>query len=191
MIIKFFRKRKERKLRRIELRLQQAYDCYMDVVKSFPDIKEGEIKISYGDKWNDLACYKIGYRLHNKIKPEIIIGKTFFETTKEDQEGIMAHEIGHHERMKYYSLPKIKRLKRLRFLYSINVVPNSRPYWKERLEKWYILNETAANNKVAKTKHGESLLKYYKTSEFQFNKATQKIIENLEQKINGRRKSNV
>ena len=181
MIFKFF---KERKLRRIESRQQIGEDIYSEVVKSFPKIKEKEIKIIYIDRWHNTGGYKLLTKEGNKKEPRIILGADFFKLlSKEQQEAVIAHEIGHHERMKNYTIPRLKSLNKLTIMHVLNLIPDSHPKWEQRLKKWYILNENAANNYVAKTKYGKSLLESYKNQYSPSNEIVQELITNLENKI--------
>ena len=166
-----------------EEKRKQAYNIYREVVKNFPNVKEDEIKITY----DSCGFYGAGYGALNEEKtkkePGMFVGRYFFNLTREEQEGAMAHEIGHHETMKDYTIPSLRRIAKWTGMYNANLIPDSRPHWKERLKKWYILNEMAADNRIAKTKYGKIYLKSYKKHLDPSNEIHQSLIENLEAKL--------
>ena len=174
-MLNFFRRIKERRLNK-----QKVGEMYREVVKSFPGLKEDEIKIRYLSYWNIIAGYDPLNRIRTKKDPKICIGYIFFGYTKEVQEGIIAHEIGHHETVKNWTIPRLKRSYEWNGMYKRQTFPNSRPHWEQRIRQRHILNEMAANNKVAETKYGKELLEYYKSIN---NKLIKPLVRNLEERL--------
>ena len=160
---------------------QYVEDMYREVAKSFPGLKEDEIKIEFSPFLGS-AAYTSLNETKTKKEPTLIIGILFYNKTKEEQEGIIAHEIGHHEVMKNWTIPRIKRFYKHEIMYRSKTIPASRPHWKQRLRKFHDLSEMAADNKAAETKYGKNLLEVYK--KYSFNSETnQVLIKNLEEKI--------
>ena len=139
---------------------------YREVAKSFPELKEDEVEIRYSFLFmmKASASYKSLNREETKKEPEINIGSNFFKLTKEVQEGIMAHEIGHHETKKDYTIQRLKRNNNWNIMHKNKTSPYSRPHWEQRLKQRYLLSEMAADNKAAETKYGKSNLQSYKDS---------------------------
>lgn len=165
-----------------EEKLDYVRKIYQEVVKEFPDTKEDEIEIIYNPYGDYIAGYMTFVRDMEKALG-IIVGKKFFSLNGKERRGAMAHEIGHHETEKNFTIPRLERHRRWFWRYGRDMIPDSRPHWKERLKKWYILNEISANNKAAKTKYGKYLLSYYKKRIKPSNEIGQILIKNLEQKL--------
>jgi len=177
---------------------EYIHDMYRSVVKSFVDIfdmKEDEIKIRYKKDMDGTASYH--HILHTRAA-KILLKSDFFYLSKEEQKGLMAHEIGHHIEYKECSIPKLKRKAKWSRMYEgSRKIPDSRPHWRKRIEKWGILNEMAADNNAVKAGFGKQILERYKRlySEYndysnfgkkrldKYHKVLEKMLANLEQKL--------
>lgn len=182
---------------KIEERKQYAEGKFREVVKAF-DVKEDEIEIVYLNDEGAITGYRSLNESETEKEPKIGVWNRFFSFTKEKQRGMIAHEIGHHESMKDWSIPRLKRNNNLNMIYSrlqrytmlkrnndlnMNRIFSFRPYWEERLKKWYILKENSADNKVAKTEYGKGLLEHYKDHILPSDEVGQALIKNLEEKL--------
>lgn len=170
---------------------QQIYDIYSEVVKEFPSVKEDEIKLIYLSSWGGKAGYLILNKEETKKEPEIIVGNKFFSLSREEQKGAMAHELGHHETVKNFTIPRLKRRSNWIMMYNYDIIPSSRPHWKERLEKRHRLEEISADTKAAKTKYGKYLLTYYKKQLAKGDKVKKEISDRTIQKQIEKRHKNI
>ena len=168
-----------------EIKDKQQYieKIFRKVAKSFPELKEDDITIIYLSGLPALAGYSSLNRSGTKKEPRVKIGEIFFDYTKEEQEGIMAHEIGHHETMKNKTIQRIKRHNRWNAIHKYHLIHSSRPHWRQRLKQRFILIEMAADNKAAETKYGKNLLQYYKNHISPLSPSHQIVLKNLEEKL--------
>ena len=170
----------------IENKQQYVESIFKDVVKAFPEIKEDEIKIEIFPFLKKSALHSILNKEKTKKESKIYVGIHFFECTKEEQEGILAHEIGHHKTDEKHTIPRIQRSYKWTNMFENNIIPDSRPHWKQRLKQTYLLNEMAADNEAAKTEHGKKYLEVYKKYLPNNHEIYQALIKNLEEKLGER-----
>ena len=171
--------------------LNYVRELYQEVVQSFPDIKEDEIEITYNPYWDSIAGYWVLNEEKTKKKPGIFIGEYFFNLTREEQEGTMAHEIGHYRRVRNRTLKNVKRITKLEFLFSSGAFRYLTNRNKERFVKWYTMKEIDADNSVLETPYGRVFLqllitnynKYQKIMKKELKQVVEARIKNLEQKL--------
>ena len=71
--------------------------------------------------------------------------------------------------MRGYSIPRLERGRRWIKRFKFKQIPISQPHWKERLRKWHILDEIAADNHAIDAGYGKLLLRYYQNYLFLYN----------------------
>lgn len=140
---------------------QEFEDRFSKVLKKFPDVKEGEIKIEY---FPDAPEYIIfspfeGY-FFRRYNPMLNIGKLFDIFSVEEQEAIMAHELGHYRRMRNKSFRKISWIVDTSTRipsYRKAMLTKKNKHEVQRLLKWYILFEGHADNEAVKEGYSKQL----------------------------------
>lgn len=137
---------------------------YLDVVKKFPDIKPKELK---------LECYPLdstaGLLMFNflfKYEPTLIVGRFFFSLSPLEKEATIAHELGHYHRLRKYGRKKLLNTLTLNFI-ACNYQENSeaderKKRFYNRVEKWYALFESYADNKAAEAGYAAGLISVLK-----------------------------
>ena len=171
------------------MKLNQQYieKIFREVAKSFPELKESEVKIEYCPYQNKAAGYVPLNVKETKKEPKISIGKNFSNYTSGTQKGIIAHEIGHYQTLKHWTIPRIKRHNKWIRMFNRNHTPYARLHWKQKLKQIYLLSEMAADNKAAKTPYGKNNLQNYRKQISQYKqfseekkKLNKKMYENLQ-----------
>ena len=109
---------------------------------------------------------------------EIVLGPRFFKISEEQQKGIIAHELGHHEHHKKHSIKLFKKHQRWHKMYK-GKLELPFPHWKKRLDDRLKITEMCADNYAVKLGYGKQLLNYYKT----YTPHQTHLIKNLEQKL--------
>ena len=181
-----------------EKEFEECEKLLEEVIENFPDVKKGDVKLGL-DYSNEFICKLAGYDCYEvsypykhpesiKIKrgkiPTIYIEPCFFSLPKEEKQGILAHELGHHNDLKEKTDESLKirhkLQKKLKKLES-----NEIKYLKKRklfrLSDFLIQTERAANNYVAQTKYAPGLINFYSQNCNSF--AIELLKHNLEQKI--------
>ena len=171
---------------------KKKVETLLDKVRtSFPEII-GDIKIDHSDYVNDINIYLDYKEGEVKIKDiTLVIPKKFpelfYEVSQKEKEAIIAHELGHLERM--IKIKNIKKLNRIRrwgenfeeIIKGPQIYLNSETTKNQalRLIKRQLLEETYADIQAAKRGYTKGLLTYLKRFQHK-NKLFKNRIENLE-----------
>ncbi|MFH1211291.1 MAG: hypothetical protein V1645_05260 [archaeon] len=151
------------------LNMIKSYD---NVLKRFPEVEKGEVKIEYHAAMKNGAFTAVidieEYESRGNLvrKPKMIVGPRFEdEMNKREQDAVLAHEFGHYIRDREYSTDQlIAQMARNRELNQwLDFEKNgSTPHRIKRLKKWYILHELYADKTAAQRGYKHSLLAFTK-----------------------------
>lgn len=173
MTKKFYEMKKERQ--------EYLEKLYKKVVKEFSEIEEEKIDLRYVFLNYNITII-LGERglIYEKLeKPMIVAGTDFLKYSVEEQESVMAHELGH------YMQDKDKDIVRMK---CSSALQNKLSEWEngdiylgrrkvERLKYANLIDEVSADNWAAKKGYSKGLLK-------NLNKLYDKITEETKQAVN-------
>lgn len=149
--------------------IQEKFEkIFSGVVKSFSEIKEGEIKFEYDSSLNSYAYTSFFDYSSNpkRSNPRVIAGRIFSNLGDWEKEAILAHELGHYCRMKSYSAKRLERVAEWFHKACFYTIDHTRysilRHKIERLQKWSNLNETYADNLALKAGYGNQILQALK-----------------------------
>lgn len=164
---------------------------YSKVVKDFPDVDKNDIKINYDRKSEYCGCisivdlsfwnWLIGRYVWN---PLLEVNPEFFMFPEDEQEAIIAHELGHYLRHRDNKHKEHKLKDYVNWISQYCNVDDSRHSW-DRLAKWHIMHELDADTQAALAGYGEGLLNFFERRKFGsissfFNNELELRIYNLE-----------
>jgi len=164
-------------------RLETAKNSYFKVVNRFPDIDPYEFELLYTPGNTQYAALMIlDFDIEDgkfiakitdgemTIRPRIMFGEEFFKLKKDEQEAIVAHEIGHYA--KFRKRPSVeKAFKRDRILGSYKkLITMERKghifthdsHAKKRIMQWSAINEMMADTEAAKAGYAGPSLRIIK-----------------------------
>ncbi len=173
---------------------------YQEVLKSFPDVKEEELKLNYIPDLNDYIIFSPFEGSTESYRPTLVIGRLLSELNNKEKEAVMAHEIGHYLRTKNYSMKRIvramNRYEKIQFYTEENITNEQFKHNVERLQKFFFMFENYADSKAIEAGYGEHVLSALKKTYNNHNKSFPAMskrnicqrIKNLEEKIFGDKK---
>ncbi len=180
--------------------MEETYKkMYSEVLKKFPHISEGEIKLKFEPSTKDIIGISI--LEDDMLNPEIYMFKYFSNLTEDEKKAVIAHEIGHyyHYVKKHYNIKRTQRLTKFfeeaafynahqRISKILGFISKKQKHKIKRLQKWYILQEIYADNKAAEVGYGEHVLSAIKDLvndgyEPVYKEEFQARVKNLEEKL--------
>ncbi|MBM3199558.1 hypothetical protein FJZ53_01385 [Candidatus Woesearchaeota archaeon] len=135
---------------------------YYKILKKFKNIGLEELNIMYSQEADKYAALSAG-----EYQSFLVIGKKFLTLSKGEMRAVIAHELGHYERLKDYSRKRFI-LTNLRDEEFFNYAKEGKTQGKykhrfDMLKKWSLLHEIDADNKALKAGYGEPMLNILKS----------------------------
>jgi len=175
--------------------------AYHNVALKFPEIRHSEIKLECKpDEYFLIKLQPFNEEEFGKTEriikePKISVGKEFFKLKDDEQEALIAHELGHYMREKDSTPYKMGRtvLRKVGlFILNHNIeqyIHMLTPARTKRLKQWSLMHEISADNYAVRAGYAKQI---YKLLKDQDEKCLTKLgqeerkarIENLEKMLN-------
>lgn len=146
-------------------RIKQNFDfirsTYLKVIEDIQGIDKKELKLGASLEIGFAGMTMVDPLIYETTKkivrsPELYVGIYFLDLSKEEQEGVLAHEIGHYKLCKDLTLEEIAILvdKLEKWRTDLHIP--------EELEQWHLKGELSADEETAKADYGRSMLTFLK-----------------------------